>query len=182
MTHQDLDTRVSSPACRWRVGTSGYSYAEWIDAGFYPPGTKAADYLPHYAAEFDCVETDSTYYGIPKPETVRAWARRTPDGFTMAAKFPKTICHAGERAQPNPELLLDVDRTAADRNEFLTAMSGDEKTALYGELAERVASGELTADVEAVYPIEEIREALEHAARAGRDGKVLVTPNGPVSR
>ena len=65
---------------------------------------------------------------------------------------------------------------------FLTAMSGDEKTALYGELAERVASGELTADVEAVYPMEEIREALEHAARAGRDGKVLVTPNGPVSR
>ena len=65
---------------------------------------------------------------------------------------------------------------------FLTAMSGEERTALYGELAERVASGELTVDVEAVYPIEEIQSALEHAARAGRDGKVLVTPNGPLTR
>lgn len=65
---------------------------------------------------------------------------------------------------------------------FLTTMSGEERTALYGELAERVASGELTVDVEAVYPIEEIQSALAHAARSGRDGKVLVTPNGPMTR
>jgi len=65
---------------------------------------------------------------------------------------------------------------------FLTTMSGEDRTALYGELAERVASGELTVDVEAVYPIEEIQSALEHAARTGRDGKVLVTPNGPLAR
>ena len=24
--------------CRLLVGTSGYSYTEWIEAGFYPPG------------------------------------------------------------------------------------------------------------------------------------------------
>jgi NADPH:quinone reductase-like Zn-dependent oxidoreductase len=65
---------------------------------------------------------------------------------------------------------------------FLTTMSGEERMQLYGELAERVASGELTVDVEAVYPMEEIQSALEHAARAGRDGKVLVTPNGPPER
>ena len=64
---------------------------------------------------------------------------------------------------------------------FLTTMSGEERTALYGELAERVASGELTVDVEAVYSIEEIQSALEHAARTGREGKVLVTPNGPLT-
>ena len=62
---------------------------------------------------------------------------------------------------------------------FLTTMAGTERAALYGELAGRVASGELVVDVEAVYPIEEIQPALEHAARGGRDGKVLVTPNGP---
>lgn len=65
---------------------------------------------------------------------------------------------------------------------FLTTMPGEERTALYGELAERVAGGELTVAVEAVYPIEDIQSALEHAARAGRDGKVLVTPNGPLPR
>lgn len=64
----------------------------------------------------------------------------------------------------------------------LGTMGADEKIALYGELAERVAGGELTAEIEAVYPLEEIRSALAHAARAGRDGKVLVTPNAPPAR
>jgi NADPH:quinone reductase-like Zn-dependent oxidoreductase len=64
---------------------------------------------------------------------------------------------------------------------FLGTMTGGERASLYGELAERIASGELHVDVEAVYPIEEIKTALEHAARAGRDGKILVTANGPLS-
>ena len=34
--------------------------------------------------------------------------------------------------------------------------------------------------VEATYPIEEIKAALAHAGREGRRGKILVTPNGPV--
>lgn len=53
--------------------------------------------------------------------------------------------------------------------------------ALYGELVDRVADGSLRVEVEATYPIEEIARALEHAARGGRTGKILVTPNGPVS-
>ena len=35
--------------CRLWVGTSGYSYAEWTDAGFYPPGTKSGAMLAAYA-------------------------------------------------------------------------------------------------------------------------------------
>jgi len=64
---------------------------------------------------------------------------------------------------------------------FLGTMSGAERASLYAELAEHIASGKLYVDVEAVYPIEEIESALEQAARAGRGGKVLVTPNGPLS-
>ena len=64
---------------------------------------------------------------------------------------------------------------------YLGAMSGEERQSLYGELANSVASGALVAQVEAVYPMEEIGSALEHAARENRDGKILVTPNGPPS-
>ncbi len=53
--------------------------------------------------------------------------------------------------------------------------------ALYGDLAARVRSGELHVPVEATYEIEEIAQAVRHAHREGRGGKVLVTPNGPVS-
>lgn len=64
---------------------------------------------------------------------------------------------------------------------YLSSMSGDERTALYAELAQRVAEGALRTDVDAVYALEDIGAALEHAARAGRGGKILVAPNGTVA-
>lgn len=51
---------------------------------------------------------------------------------------------------------------------------------LYGDLARRVAAGDLHVPVEATYPIEEIQAALAHAERPGRSGKILVTPHGPI--
>ncbi len=65
---------------------------------------------------------------------------------------------------------------------FLTAMSAEQKVELYADLGERIASGALEVEVESVYAIEDIKVALEHAAREARGGKILVTPNGPVSR
>jgi len=47
--------------------------------------------------------------------------------------------------------------------------------ALYRELASKVADGTLTVEVEAVYPIRKIKEAVAHAARSGRSGKILVS-------
>lgn len=47
--------------------------------------------------------------------------------------------------------------------------------ALYGELAAKVADGTLAVEVEAVYPILRIKEAVAHAARGGRSGKILVS-------
>lgn len=45
---------------------------------------------------------------------------------------------------------------------------------LYRELTARVADGTLTVEVEAVYPIRRIKEAVAHAARGGRSGKILI--------
>jgi NADPH:quinone reductase-like Zn-dependent oxidoreductase len=46
--------------------------------------------------------------------------------------------------------------------------------ALYRELASMVADGTLAVEVEAVYPIRRIKEAVAHAARGGRSGKILI--------
>ena len=51
--------------------------------------------------------------------------------------------------------------------------------ALYGDLMSRIADGSLHVDVEAVYGLEDIKAALDHASREARSGKVLITPNGP---
>ena len=61
---------------------------------------------------------------------------------------------------------------------MLSSMARSETEQLYRDLAERVTSGELAVDVEATYPIEKIKDAVEHASRNHRSGKVLVLPNG----
>lgn len=82
---------------------------------------------------------------------------------------------------PFQVVFRSIDLTGFWLVKFLTAMSAEEKVALYADLGERMASGALHTDVESTYAIEDIQQALEHAAREGRDGKILVTPNGPVS-
>ena len=42
--------------------------------------------------------------------------------------------------------------------------------------------GILSAPVEKIYPIEEIKRAVAHAQQGERAGKILVAPNGPITR
>lgn len=53
--------------------------------------------------------------------------------------------------------------------------SRDAQRALYGELAQMVASGVLHARVHATFPVQKIREAVAAANGGERDGKILVT-------
>jgi len=62
----------------------------------------------------------------------------------------------------------------------LARRSLTEVRAIYADLGEQVLKGTLSAPVEKVYPIEEIKAALTHAQRGERSGKILVAPNGPV--
>ena len=55
-----MDTEQRKSLCRLRVGTSGYSYTEWINAGFYPPGTRSGQMLPLYAQTFPVTELNFT--------------------------------------------------------------------------------------------------------------------------
>ncbi len=52
--------------------------------------------------------------------------------------------------------------------------------AIYADLATQIVAGRLHAPVDTVYPIEEIKEALRHADKGGRNGKILVAPNGAI--
>jgi len=50
----------------------------------------------------------------------------------------------------------------------------EEIAAVYRKLAAKVADGSLAVEVEAVYPFSKIKEAVAHAARGGRSGKILM--------
>lgn len=64
---------------------------------------------------------------------------------------------------------------------FLMQRNRAQITAIYDLLAQRIADGRLNVPVEKIYPIENISEALKHSEDYGRDGKILVAPNGPLS-
>jgi hypothetical protein len=49
---------------------------------------------------------------------------------------------------------------------------------IYDTLIREVMAGRLSAPVDAIYPIEAIRQALIYARSPGHNGKVLVAPNG----
>lgn len=75
-----------------RVGTSGFSFADWIGP-FYPPAVKRQALLEFYATQFDCVEINSTYYGIPSPQTFEKMAARTPPEFRFLVKAAAVVTH-----------------------------------------------------------------------------------------
>jgi uncharacterized protein YecE (DUF72 family) len=76
----------------------------WADDAYrgvlYPPGLAAKDRLRHYATVFDHVEVNSTYYGAPKPDTVKKWIAETPPGFLFDIKLHRVFSVSPRSAQP----------------------------------------------------------------------------------
>jgi len=61
---------------------------------------------------------------------------------------------------------------------FMQRSTSDEIAAMYWDMAGKFLDGTLSVPVEATYPISEAKAALAHALREGRDGKVIIHPNG----
>ena len=51
---------------------------------------------------------------------------------------------------------------------------------IYADLALKIRDGVPKAPIDSTYPIEDIKPALTRAQQGGRNGKVLVLPNGPL--
>ena len=74
------------------IGTSGYSYADWVGP-FYPEGTKTSDFLKLYSAHFRMVELNFSYYRQPEASMLVRMVETTPDGFLFTIKAHKTVTH-----------------------------------------------------------------------------------------
>ena len=62
----------------------------------------------------------------------------------------------------------------------LATRSPEQVRAIYTDLGKQILDGTLSAPVEKLYPLEEIKTALTHAQLSERSGKILVAPNGPL--
>lgn len=78
-----------------QVGTSGFSYPDWVGP-FYPPATRQPAMLPWYAGHFDALEINFTYYRLPAPGQLAAMADRCAGRVTFAVKAWQGLTHTGE--------------------------------------------------------------------------------------
>lgn len=97
-----------------------------------------------------------------------------------------TLVHYGSMSGENPDvgrsnfIYRGVKLTGFMLGRFLARRSPEQVREIYAALAQQVVDGKLSAPVDTVYPIDGIKEALVHADKGGRNGKILVSPNGAI--
>ena len=98
--------QMLSPASKLFVGTSGYSYGEWIDSGFYPHGTHSSNMLDFYTQVFHATELNYTWYQMPKAPAIERMCTKVPKNFKFAAKLTRTMTHEIKKGQWTKEVML----------------------------------------------------------------------------
>lgn len=73
------------------IGTSGYSYTEWVGP-VYPEHTKAHEYLGLYASLFGTVELNFSYYRMPEAPQLKLMLEQAP-GLTFSIKAHESLTH-----------------------------------------------------------------------------------------
>lgn len=94
------------------IGTSGYNYPEWKGT-LYPPALRPSAMLGYYAERFSTVEINYSFYRMPRPAMVRAWALATPASFVFTLKAPKRITHDRRLLEVADPVALYVEAAAA---------------------------------------------------------------------
>jgi uncharacterized protein YecE (DUF72 family) len=98
-----------------RIGTSGWHYpggrGTW-NGIFYPrieDRDRGFDELAFYAARFNTVEINSTFYGQPRAAVSLGWVRRTPQNFEFSVKLFQKFTHPATSPDQTPVTAADVD-------------------------------------------------------------------------
>ncbi len=86
------------------IGTSGWSYKHWKEI-FYPAKMKATDYLSFYSQHFNIAEINTSFYHLPKPETVTGWKQKVPEGFMFCPKISRYLTHMKKLRDPEESLI-----------------------------------------------------------------------------
>ncbi|MGZ8349658.1 MAG: DUF72 domain-containing protein [Allosphingosinicella sp.] len=84
---------VPSPMAMIRIGCSGWNYRHWREL-FYPKGLPARRWFEFYAAQFDTVEINNSFYRLPTAETFEKWRGQAPPGFCYAVKANRFLTQA----------------------------------------------------------------------------------------
>ena len=121
----------------FHLGCAIWAYKGWLGE-LFPLDSRAADFLHLYSRRFTAVEGNTTFYSIPDAETVKRWARETPDGFKFCLKLPKSLTHNGllQPAVPGTRAFLTKMQGLGDRlGPFLAQLPPSYSPSRFADLA-----------------------------------------------
>jgi uncharacterized protein YecE (DUF72 family) len=76
----------------------------------YPESLRQREWFGYYAAEFDTVEINNTFYRLPAASTVDGWAAQAPPGFCFAVKVGQFGSHRRKLRDAAPGLPRHLER------------------------------------------------------------------------
>jgi uncharacterized protein YecE (DUF72 family) len=88
-----------------RIGISGWTYPPWRGV-FYPRGLPQRRELEFASRQVGSIEVNGSFYALQRPDSFRAWAEETPEGFVFSVKGGRFITHMKK--------LRDVDTALAN--------------------------------------------------------------------
>ena len=97
----NLRNRGQAPFAR--IGCSGWEYKHWR-GDFYPAELPTTRWFEYYAARFDTVEINNSFYRLPEESTFARWAERAPPGFVYAVKASRFLTHMKKLKDPEEPL------------------------------------------------------------------------------
>jgi uncharacterized protein YecE (DUF72 family) len=92
------------------IGTSGWNYDAWGESLY--AGRARREWLQCYAAQFDTVEVNATFYRLQRVATFQRWRQATPAGFRFAIKANRYLTHSKKLSDPAPSIRLERSRAA----------------------------------------------------------------------
>lgn len=107
-----------SAAPKYYLGTPMWSNRDWIGS-LYPEGSRANQFLRHYASVFNTVEGNNTFYQLPNETIIERWHDQVPADFRFCFKFPREVTHdamlRGDRAVRATRRFYEVLEPLRDR-------------------------------------------------------------------
>ena len=92
MTQSEDGPRSAKRHVAIRVGTSGYSFDDWVGA-FYPEGLPKKEWLRFYARYFHTLELNTSYYAIPAQRTIQRLCEELPPSYPIMVKANQQTTH-----------------------------------------------------------------------------------------
>ncbi len=78
----------------------------------YPSQAKPDHYLSYYTQQFNALELNSTFYGIPTIKKILQWKKKSTSNFIFCPKFPKSISHRKNIAYHSSAIAQFLDNIA----------------------------------------------------------------------